>query len=80
MKDTFVLFLLHVQNACGDTGHLGKKRDQNVITEHPAWGPRHYVLPVVQFTDVFSDVCASDAGMTLNVHVVSQSKNNLTDK
>ena len=29
--------------------------------------------------DIFSEICATNAGVTLNIHVVSESKNNLLD-
>ena len=57
-----------------------EKRKTEELTKHSARGSRHYVLPIVQLADVFTDVCAPNAGMTLNIHVVSQSKKHLKDK
>ena len=31
------------------------------------------MLAVVEFADVFADVCTADAGVTLDVHVVAES-------
>ena len=45
--------------------------------KHPPWRPGHNVLAVVQLADVFSDVCSSDARVTLHTHVVTQSQYNL---
>lgn len=36
-------------------------------------GSRNDVLAVIQLADVLADVCSSDAGMTLHVHVVAES-------
>lgn len=47
-------------------------------TKHSSWSSRHNVLPVVQLPDVFTNIGASDARMTLNAHVVSKSQDNLT--
>ena len=43
------------------------------LTVDPAGCPRDNVLPIVQFPDVLSDIGATDAGMTLHTHVVTQS-------
>ena len=37
------------------------------------------MLPVVQLSDVLTEVGASDAGVALDVHVVTQGQNNLLD-
>lgn len=47
------------------------------LTEHSSRCPCHHMLTVVQFPDVFSHVGPSDAGVTLDVHVVSQSQQHL---
>lgn len=48
-----------------------------LLTEHPAWSASYNVLPVIQLSNVFPHVGASNAGVTLDVHVVSQSKKTL---
>lgn len=40
--------------------------------DDPPWGPGNDVLAVVELAHVFSDGSASDAGMALHVHVVSE--------
>ena len=37
------------------------------------------MLPVVQLPDVLAQVGSSDAGVTLNIHVVSEGKHHLLD-
>ena len=49
-------------------------------TKHSSWRPRHHMLAVVQLPDVLTHIGASDAGMTLDVHVVSQSQQHLHTK
>ena len=43
------------------------------LTIDPAGCPRDNVLPIVQFPDVLSNIGASDAGVALHAHVVTQS-------
>lgn len=47
------------------------------LTKHPSGRPRHHVLTIVQLPDVLSHIGSSDAGVTLDVHVVSQSEQHL---
>lgn len=49
-------------------------------TKHSSWRPRHHMLAVVQLPDVLAHVGASDAGVTLDIHVVSQSQQHLHTK
>lgn len=53
------------------------KRIKVELTEHSARRPGHHMLTVVQLPDVLAHVCASDTGMTLNVHVVTQRQKHL---
>lgn len=48
-----------------------------ILTKHSSRCPCHHVLAVVQFPDVLPYVGPSDAGVTLDVHVVSQSQQHL---
>lgn len=47
------------------------------LTEHTSWRARHDVLAVVKLAYVLAHVGAPDAGVTLHVHVVSQSEQHL---
>lgn len=47
------------------------------LTKHPSRRPCHHVLTVVQFSDVLTHIGPPDAGVTLDVHVVSQSEQHL---
>jgi hypothetical protein len=46
---------------------------------HASWRTRDNMLAIIEFADVFANVCASNAGMTLDVHVVTESHNNILD-
>ena len=47
--------------------------------EDPARGAGDHVLAVVQLADVLAEVGASDAGVALHVHVVSEGEHHLLD-
>ncbi len=47
------------------------------LTKHTSRCPCHHVLSVVQLADVLAHVGPSNAGVTLDVHVVSQSQQHL---
>ena len=47
--------------------------------KYPPRGSRHHVLPVIKLPDVLSEIGSSDAGVTLDVHVVSKSQHDLLD-
>ncbi len=47
------------------------------LTEDSAGRSSHHMLTVVQLPDVLAHVCASDTGVTLNVHVVAQRQQHL---
>ena len=49
------------------------------LTKDSARCPRHHVLPIIQLANIFTNICPTNAGMTLDVHVVSQGKQNLTN-
>lgn len=49
----------------------------STITKNSARGSCHNVLTVVELPDVFAHIRATDTGMALDVHVVTQSKKNL---
>jgi hypothetical protein len=42
-------------------------------------GTRDDVLTVVELADVFADVCSTDTGVALNVHVVAEGHNDGLD-
>ena len=55
---------------------------QSSPTDHVEDSPgcsRHHVLTVVQLSDVFTQIGPSDAGVALDVHVVTQGQHNLLD-
>ena len=63
-------------HTCGweiDTRRLGSRE----LTKHSPRGPCYYVLAIVQFADVLTHVCPADAGMTLDVHVVTEGQEHL---
>ena len=47
--------------------------------KNSAGGSRNNMLSVVQLSDVLPEVGASNAGVALHVHVISQGKDNLLD-
>ena len=46
-------------------------------TKHASWGARYNMLATVQLCNVFPDIGAPDAGMTLDTHVVAQCQHHL---
>jgi hypothetical protein len=45
----------------------------------PSRSSAHDVLTILQLLDVLSDTSATDTGMALDVHVISQSKDDILD-
>lgn len=46
-------------------------------TKDSARCSRNNMLPIIQLSDVISNICTSNTSMTLHTHVISQGKNNL---
>lgn len=49
------------------------------LTKNSARSARHNMLSIVQLSDVFTKICASNASMTLNIHEITQSQNYFLD-
>ena len=47
------------------------------LTKDPSWCSRDNMLTIIEFSDVFSYVSASDAGVALDAHVVPQRQHHL---
>lgn len=54
-----------------------QNRDCVYFTKHSSRRPCHHMLSIVQFPDVFTHVGSTNAGVALDVHVVTQGEQHL---
>ena len=47
------------------------------LTEHSTRRSRYDMLSIVEFANIFTYICTTNASMTLDAHVISQSKHDL---